>query len=202
MAGFEEAAVVTPGSILEFWLDEKGPEAWYAGGDELDTEIREKFSGAWDELMEGGHGLWLTYPSGALAYIILADQFSRNMLRGTAGAFASDKVARAAAKAAINRDWDLKIDEPARQFFYLPLMHSETLADQDRAVRLICTRMPETGASNLIHARAHREVIRRYGRFPFRNNALGRKSTEAETTFLEKGGYMAIVNELRSASAA
>ena len=194
--------MVTPDSILKYWLDEKGPEAWYAGGEALDTEIRERFSEAWEELMAGSFGLWLTYPSGALAYIILSDQFSRNMFRGQAKAFASDKVARAAAKAAISRDWDLKIDEPARQFFYLPLMHSENLSDQDRAVRLICTRMPETGQSNLIHARAHREVIRKHGRFPFRNEALGRKSTGAESTFLANGGYMAIVNELRTATAA
>ena len=194
--------MVTPDSILKYWLDEKGPEAWYAGGEALDTEIRERFSEAWEELMAGSFGLWLTYPSGALAYVILSDQFSRNMFRGQAKAFASDKVARAAAKAAISRDWDLKIDEPARQFFYLPLMHSENLSDQDRAVRLICTRMPETGQSNLIHARAHREVIRKHGRFPFRNEALGRKSTVAESTFLANGGYMAIVNELRTATAA
>jgi len=122
------------------------------------------------------------------------------MFRGAAEAFASDKIARAAAKASIGRDWDLKINEPARQFFYLPLMHSENLSDQDRAVRLICTRMPETGESNLVHARAHREVIRRHGRFPFRNHALGRKSTVHEDAFLSKGGYMAIVNELRAAS--
>lgn len=194
--------MVTPDSILKYWLDEKGPEAWYAGGEALDTEIRERFSDAWEELMGGSFGLWLTYPSGALAYIILSDQFSRNMFRGQAKAFASDKAARAAAKAAISRDWDLKIDEPARQFFYLPLMHSENLSDQDRAVRLICTRMPETGQSNLVHARAHREVIRKHGRFPFRNEALGRKSTGAESAFLANGGYMAIVNELRTATAA
>lgn len=194
--------MVTPDSILKFWLDEKGPEAWYAGGDALDTEIRERFSDAWEELMVGSFGLWLTYPSGALAYIILADQFSRNMFRGGAKAFASDRVARAAAKAAISRDWDLKIDEPDRQFFYLPLMHSENLSDQDRAVRLICTRMPETGQSNLVHARAHREVIRKHGRFPFRNEAMGRTSTGAESAFLANGGYMAIVNELRKATAA
>lgn len=194
--------MVTPDSILKYWLDEKGPEAWYAGGEALDAEIRERFSEAWEELMAGSFGLWLTYPSGALAYIILSDQFPRNMFRGEAKAFASDKAARAAAKAAISRDWDLKIDEPARQFFYLPLMHSENLSDQDRAVRLICTRMPETGQSNLVHARAHREVIRKHGRFPFRNEALGRKSTGAESTFLANGGYMAIVNELRAATAA
>lgn len=194
--------MVTPDSILKYWLDEKGPEAWYAGGEALDAEIRERFSEAWEELMAGSFGLWLTYPSGALAYIILSDQFPRNMFRSEAKAFASDKAARAAAKAAISRDWDLKIDEPARQFFYLPLMHSENLSDQDRAVRLICTRMPETGQPNLVHARAHREVIRKHGRFPFRNEALGRKSTGAESTFLANGGYMAIVNELRSATAA
>ncbi len=194
--------MVTPESVLKYWLDEKGPEAWYAGGEALDAEIRDKFSSAWDELMQGGFGLWLTYPSGSLAYVVLADQFPRNMFRGAAKAFASDKIARAAAKAAISRDWDLKIDEPARQFFYLPLMHSENLSDQDRAVRLICTRMPETGQSNLVHARAHREVIRKHGRFPFRNEALGRNSTGAESTFLANGGYMAIVNELRTASAA
>ena len=194
--------MVTPDSVLKFWLDEKGPDAWYAGGEALDTEIRERFSDAWDELMQGGFGLWLTYPSGALAYIILADQFPRNMFRGEAKAFASDKIARAASKAAISRDWDLKIDEPVRQFFYLPLMHSENLSDQDRAVRLICTRMPETGQSNLVHARAHREVIRKHGRFPFRNEALGRKSTGPESSFLSQGGYMAIVNELRADSAA
>ena len=191
--------MVTPESVLKYWLDE---EAWYAGGEALDAEIRDKFSSAWDELMQGGFGLWLTYPSGSLAYVVLADQFPRNMFRGAAKAFASDKIARAAAKAAISRDWDLKIDEPARQFFYLPLMHSENLSDQDRAVRLICTRMPETGQSNLVHARAHREVIRKHGRFPFRNEALGRNSTGAESTFLANGGYMAIVNELRTASAA
>lgn len=194
--------MVTPDSILKYWLDEMGSEAWYAGGEALDAEIRERFSEAWEELMAGSFGLWLTYPSGALAYIILSDQFPRNMFRGEAKAFASDKAARAAAKAAISRDWDLKIDEPARQFFYLPLMHSENLSDQDRAVRLICTRMPETGQPNLVHARAHREVIRKHGRFPFRNEALGRKSTGAESTFLANGGYMAIVNELRSATAA
>lgn len=194
--------MVTPESVLNYWLDEKGPAAWYAGGEALDAEIREKFLAAWDELMQGGYGLWLTYPSGALAYIVLADQFPRNMFRGQAKAFASDAVARSAAKAAITHDWDMKIAEPARQFFYLPLMHSENLSDQDRAVRLICTRMPQTGASNLVHARAHREVIRRHGRFPFRNEALGRKSTEAETAFLTGGGYMAIVNELGASSAA
>jgi uncharacterized protein (DUF924 family) len=91
----------------------------------------------------------------------------------------------------------MKIDEPARQFFYLPLMHSENLADQDRCVRLVLTRLPETGVSNLLHAKAHREVIRRFGRFPHRNAALGRSDTPAEAAFLASGGYGAVVREIK-----
>ena len=144
--------------------------------------------------------LWLTYPSGTLAYIILTDQFPRNMHRNSGEAFATDGIARAAAKMAIDRNWDLRIDEPARQFFYLPLMHSECLADQERCVRLMMTRMPETGASNLVHARAHREVIRRFGRFPYRNEALARQTHGAEAAFLAAGGYGAMVRELTQAA--
>ena len=115
------------------------------------------------------------------------------MFRDSPDAFYTDDVARAAAKIAIDRKWDMKIDEPARQFFYLPLMHAENLCDQDRAVRLIHTRMPDTGASSRDHACAHRAVIRDYGRFPYRNDALGRKTTPAEQAFLDAGGYGAAI---------
>lgn len=194
--------MVNPDEILAFWLDEVGPKGWYSGGEELDQLVRDRFEEAHKSACEGTYSLWLTYPSGTLAYIILMDQFPRNMFRGTAEAFASDKVARAAAKAAIAKGWDRKIDEPARQFFYLPLVHSECLVDQDRAVRLIMTRMPETGEGNLLHAKAHREVIRRYGRFPNRNEALGRASPPAEESFLSDGGYGAMLEELKAAEAA
>ena len=90
---------------------------------------------------QGSLSLWLTYASGTLAYIILTDQFPRNMFRGTAQAFGDRRIARAAAKVAITRGWDMKIDEPGRQFFYMPLVHSECLSDQDRAVRLILSRI-------------------------------------------------------------
>lgn len=181
--------MVAPEEILAFWLDEVGPEGWYKQDAALDREITERFGATWQGLMEGRFGLWLTYPSGVLAYIILADQFPRNMFRDNAQAFASDRVALAAAKQAIHRGWDLKIDEPARQFFYLPLMHSENLCDQDRCVRLMKERMPDAGASNLVHAQAHREVIRQFGRFPYRNEALSRKFTSAETAYIDEGGY-------------
>jgi len=193
--------MASPEDILAFWLDETGPEGWYKGGEKLDETIRERFEADWNRAMQGALSLWLTYASGTLAYIILTDQFSRNMYRGTAKAFSSDRLAKSASKVAISKGWDLKIDEPARQFFYLPLEHSENQEDQDRAVRLFSTRMPES-AESLLHAKAHREIIRQFGRFPFRNEALSRESTGAEREFLESGGYGRMVEKLRAKSAA
>ena len=190
-----------PNDVLAFWLDEVGPKGWYAQDDALDEAIRTRFGGALRGLMEGRFGLWLTYPSGALAYIILADQFPRNMFRDDPRAFASDEVARAAAKQAIHRGWDRKIAAPARQFFYLPLMHAENLCDQDRCVRLIKDRMPESD-SNLLHARVHRQVIRDFGRFPYRNDVMGRRTTEVEQRFLDNGGYGATLREMQQDLAA
>ena len=192
--------MVKPEDILEFWLDETGPSGWYDASDPLDETIRTRFLTAWEEACQGKFSLWLTYPSGALAYIILTDQFSRNMFRGSDKAFASDKLALAVAKLSIKRNWDMKIDEPARQFFYLPLMHSENLCDQDRCVRLMCERMPETRQNNLLHARAHRDVIRQFGRFPYRNAALGRKVTPLEQTYLDGGGYGSTLRTLQAAA--
>lgn len=193
--------MANPDEILSFWLDETGPKGWYQGGEELDQTVRDRFLSTYKRATQGALSLWLTYPTGTLAYIILTDQFPRNMFRGTAQAFETDGIARAAAKVALHRGWDLKIDEPARQFFYMPLVHSECLSDQDRAVRLILSRMPETGEGNLLHAKAHREVIRRFGRFPNRNEVLGRSSPPAEADFLESGGYGATVEALKAEAA-
>lgn len=190
--------MVQPDEVLAFWLDEIGPGGWYEGGEELDRLIADRFEETWERACGGALSLWLTYPSGTLAYILLTDQFSRNMFRDTAKAFSSDHIALAAAKMAIGRGWDLRIDEPARAFFYMPLVHSENLADQDRAVRLIMTRMPEDGGRQLLHARAHREVIRRYGRFPTRNAALGRAGKPGEAAYLDEGGYGAVVRALEA----
>jgi uncharacterized protein (DUF924 family) len=187
--------------VLDFWLDEIGEEGWFNGGDEVDRKVRDRFLPAWEAAMEGRLGLWLTTPREAVAYVILLDQFPRNMFRGDPLSFASDPLARAAAKTAINREWDLKLPERERQFFYLPLEHSENLVDQDRCVRLFRARMPETGADYLVHARAHREQIRRFGRFPTRNDVLRRASTPEEAEFLAKGGYPALVKEMAAALA-
>ncbi len=191
-----------PEDILAFWLDEIGPAGWYRGSEKLDQDIRDRFSDTWRQARAGACSLWLTYPSGTLAYIILTDQLSRNMFRNSGTSFATDRSARAAAKSAISKGWDLRIDEPARQFFYTPLMHSENLCDQDRSVRLILTRMREAGATTFLHAKAHREVIRRFGRFPFRNKALSRESTAPEITYIENGGYGSTVEALKAKQAA
>ncbi|MDH5798683.1 MAG: DUF924 domain-containing protein [Paracoccaceae bacterium] len=194
--------MISPEQVLSFWLDELKPADWYNASPELDQRIRDKFEEAWKEATQGAYGLWLTHPTGTLAYIILTDQFPRNMFRGSALAFSTDRNALAAAKVAIARGWDKKIDEPARQFFYLPLMHSENLCDQDRCVRLMCSRMGQTGEQNLLHAKVHREIIRQFGRFPYRNDALSRETTRQEKLFTETGGYAAILDEIRSAQAA
>lgn len=191
-----------PEEILALWLDELSPKDWYSGSEALDAQIRERFESDWTRAMEGALALWLTYPSGTLAYILLTDQFPRNMFRGTAKAFSSDPMALAAAKMAISKGWDLKIDGMARQFFYMPLTHSECQSDQDRCVRLMMQRMPDGGSENLPHARAHREVIRRYGRFPTRNAALSRSTSSAEQAYLDAGGYGAIVNQMKETAAA
>ena len=189
-----------PDEVLSFWLDEIGPDGWYTQDDALDQTIRDRFGDLWVRSTEGALSLWLTYPNGALAYIILTDQFPCNMFRGSAKAFKTDKAALAVAKSAIDKGWDKKIDEPARQFFYLPLMHSENLCDQERCVRMMYERMPQSGESNLVHARAHREVIRQFGRFPYRNEALERQTTQHERDYVDNGGYGETVRSLQAAA--
>jgi uncharacterized protein (DUF924 family) len=173
--------------VLHFWLHELDEADWYKGSEALDATIRDRFEPLWERAAAGELDDWRETPEGALAFLILTDQFPRSMFRGTAKAFSTDALALAAAKDAIDACDDWLIDMPERQFFYLPLEHSEAIEDQHRAVRLIATRMraPET----LLHARAHRWVIDRFGRFPYRNAALGRESRPPEERFLERGGY-------------
>ena len=185
------------GEVLTFW-QEAGPESWYRQDALFDRPIRDRFGALWDLACAGGCDHWAMGPKGALGLIVLTDQLPRNMFRDSPRAFASDARALRIAASALNHGWDLRVAEPMRQFFYLPFMHSEMLTDQDRSVRLFKARME--GGDNLLHARAHREVIRRYGRFPYRNAALGRVSTPQEEVFLHAGGYGAIVRELQDAS--
>ena len=176
--------------VLKFWIDEIGPSGWYASSDEIDTLIQREFGGLHAMAAGGMLSAWTASARGALALIILLDQFSRNMYRGSGQAFASDGYCLSIAKGCVARKLDLKIPEPERQFFYLPLMHSETLADQEQCLRLFLLRCPEIGHQNAEHAIKHREVIRKFGRFPSRNAALGRTDSDAELAYRKAGGYM------------
>jgi uncharacterized protein (DUF924 family) len=183
-------------ALLDWWLRDVGLDGWYLGSVEVDAAVRARAGDLLAEAAEGGLGLWLTDARGALAYIVLTDQLSRNIHRGNALAFALDRQARAAAKGAIARGWDLAFTGLERQFFYMPLEHSEDPADQDLAVALMTERMamsPET----ILHARAHQAVIARFGRFPFRNAVLGRTSTAEEAAWLAVGAYPALVKSMR-----
>lgn len=183
--------VESPEAVLEFWLGEVGADGWYAVSAEVDATIVARFMDTWKAAKRGELDDWLLRPAHALALLIVLDQFPRNMFRDCGEAFSTDPKALCVAKKAISLGHDMKTGEPERQFFYLPLMHSESLVDQDRCVRLILTRMPQTGAHNLPYAREHRDVIRQFGRFPYRNAALGRRTTAAEAVYLEDHGYAA-----------
>lgn len=182
--------------ITEFWIG-AGPEAWYRRDDDFDAEIRARFGAAWQRAAAGAMDHWINAAPTALALMILLDQFPRNMFRADPRAFATDAKVLGLAKDALEMGHDLSIQEPERQFFYLPFMHSEDLADQTRAIELIETRMPQTGQGNVIHARAHAEIIRRFGRFPYRNADLGRDMTAEEQAFLDAGGYGSVLRSLQ-----
>jgi uncharacterized protein (DUF924 family) len=190
-----------PVEVLDFWLGEVGPDGWYSGDDALDAECRLRFADLWQAALDGGLEHWIDGTVGTLAYLVICDQLARNMFRGDAKSFATDAQARAAARIALDNGWDMGAPEPERQFFYLPFMHSEDLADQALAVKLYTERMHETGATEGIHALAHEAVIARFGRFPFRNAALGRETTTDEAEFLANGGYGAIVRAIKSSHA-
>ncbi len=189
-----------PVEVLDFWLDEIGPEGWYAGTESIDEACATRFAEDWQALHDGGLEHWAEGTVGTLAYLVIADQFARNIHRGTALAFATDPQARDAARRALAEGWDMGAPEPERQFFYMPFEHSETLDDQDLAVRLMEERM-ESSPDSALHARAHREMIRRFGRFPGRNAALGRENTPQEAEFLAEGGYPALVRAMRASHA-
>lgn len=189
-----------PIEVLDFWLGEVGPKGWYAGGADLDALCREHFLEVWQAAHDGGLDHWVEGAAGTLAYIVICDQLARNMHRGSALAFATDARALAAAKQAVAMGWDMDAPEPERQFFYIPFEHSEDMADQDRAVSLLTERM-SSDPDMALHARAHRAIIARFGRFPFRNAALGRETTAEEAAFLAEGGYMAEVARQRASYA-
>lgn len=188
-----------PVEVLDYWIGAVGEAGWYAGGEELDAEIRAMFGDLWEAARDGGLEHWVEGPAPTLAYLVLTDQMPRNMHRGKAEAFATDARALAAARKAIAEGWDMLAPEPERQFFYMPFEHSEDPIDQAQSVALMGQRLSDP--EMLLHARAHQEIIRKFGRFPYRNAALGRESTAEEREFIEKGGYGAMVQSLKASHA-
>jgi len=186
-----------PVEVLDFWLGEIGPGGWYAGGPAIDAACRDRFDDLWQAARDGGLEHWVEGTVGTLAYLILTDQIPRNIHRGTALAFATDPLALAAARRAVAAGWDMGAPEPERQFFYMPFEHSEDPADQALSVELLTGRMA-SDPEMALHARAHNDLIRRFGRFPSRNESLGRDSTPDEVQFLAEGGYGAVVQAMKA----
>jgi uncharacterized protein (DUF924 family) len=178
-------AAVTPAGILAFWRD-AGPDRWYRRDDVFDAEVRRRFLGLWQRAAAGELSSWETSDDGALALVIVLDQFPRNMFRGDIRTYASDALAREVAHRATGRGADARIDPTLREFLYLPFMHSEQLADQ---LRCIEQSRAAGHAENLKWAEHHADIIRRFGRFPHRNSLLGRATTPEEQAFLDQGGF-------------
>ena len=169
--------------VLDFWFrgDETRKE-WFQKDVAFDAEISRRFLGLHELGAQGSLARWRDSPRDCLALIILLDQFPRNMFRGSAKAFATDSMALAAARHAVEAGYDRSMSEVERTFVYLPFEHSESLADQEESLRLFA------GNPNYEWARRHWEIIRRFGRFPHRNAILGRESTVAEIEFLKEPG--------------
>ncbi len=187
VASGKAPAVTTPRSataVVAFWR-EAGPALWFAKDAGFDQKFRERFAVDYEAAASGAYESWLATPEGALALIILLDQYPRNSFRGTSRMYATDELARSYARRAIQLGHDEAVENALALFVYLPFAHSEFLADQNRSVELT-TRL---GERHREHAEGHREIIRRFGRFPHRNPILGRAMRPEEQKFLDDGGF-------------
>jgi len=171
------------GRVRRFWFDEHAKD-WFVKNPAFDAELRRRFLALHEAASAGRLAHWADDARSCLAPLILLDQFPRNMFRGEARAFATDLLARAAARVILERGWNQQMTQPEQLFAYLPFEHSESLADQN----LACELMKGFDAEQLRYAIRHREIIERFGRFPHRNGLLGRESTAAEIEFLKQPG--------------
>ncbi len=174
----------TSQEIVSFWRD-AGPTKWFAKDHAFDTAFKLCFATAHEQAAAGALDAWMANAEGSLALLVLLDQFPRNAFRRTARMFATDGKALEVAQHSVDAGFDHQIDPALRPFFYMPFMHSETLADQRRCVAL-CRSLD---ANTRHFADAHLEIIQRFGRFPHRNPALGRNTTAEEQRFLDDGGF-------------
>lgn len=178
------SASIANAGIVEFWRD-AGPAKWFAKDAAFDAELRARFLDDHFAAARREYEEACDTPDGAMALILLLDQVPRNIFRDSAHAFATDPLAREYAQRAIDAGHDLRVDPALRIFFYMPFEHSEDIADQDRAVEWIEAIGDVTYTK---YAHAHRDVIRRFGRFPHRNRALARVNTPEEQAWLDAGG--------------
>ncbi len=176
---------IAPQDVVRFW-SEAGPEKWFKKDAAFDADIRARFLGTHEEAAAGKLTQWEDSAEGALALLILLDQFPRNMFRNDKRAFATDPLARGVAERAVANGYDTKVDAKLRSFFYLPYEHSESIADQERGIALYSA---AGDPDNLKWANIHADIIRRFGRFPHRNAVLGRETTPEERAFLDAGGF-------------
>ena len=178
-----------PADIVDFWR-QAGAGRWFEKDPAFDEAIRLKFETAHHAAARGEYADWIETPEGALALLILLDQFPRNLYRGSGHQFATDPLARHTTAEAIERGHDCAFDDDLRSFFYLPYAHSEDMADQDRGVALCQAQADAANDPELVKwALIHRFIVERFGRFPHRNRALGRTTTPEEQAFLDAGGF-------------
>lgn len=179
-----------PEEVMDFWFagdPSLARPVWFEKSTGFDAACA-RFAAARDQAKAGGLDHWIATPHGALALVILLDQFSRNLHRGSAEAFAADRKALAIARAAVAQGYDRTLAPLERVFLYLPFEHAEDLETQDEAVRLFEALRGQVDEKTIEFAHRHRDVIRRFGRFPHRNAVLGRTGTAAEGAYLAQPG--------------
>lgn len=175
----------TPAEIIAFWFSERVQPLWFNSTAEFDTELREHFLHTCLAALKGELAHWAETPEGALALVICLDQLPLNMFRGEVKSFSGESASRQIAARAIERGFDQSLGDAQKAFLYMPFMHSEDLADQDRVLELF----EQAGLLDNLHwAKHHREIVRRFGRFPHRNAILGRASTPEEVAYLASDG--------------
>ena len=171
--------------VVEFWLS-AGSKAWFSKDDDFDAAIKEQFGTLLEKAALNELSSWEAASDSTLALILILDQFSRNLYRNSARAFAQDTLCLRIAKLSLDNGFDSQVDPALRQFFLMPLMHSESILDQRRCVKLFhAINRPD----NLKYAILHRDIIERFGRFPHRNAVLNRATSLAEQAFLDSGGF-------------
>jgi len=164
--------------VLAYWFSPEQSSRWYAQDDKFDADIRQRFLATYEAARLGELNEWRNAPQSLLALIIVLDQFPRNMFRGSPQAFAADAQAQALTKEGIEKGFDRSLHPAEQDFFYMPLMHSELFSDHDLLIKV--------GHGDNRYARHHREIIARFGRFPHRNETLGRETTAEEALFLAR----------------